>query len=146
MIYTMDISTLYVTDDSYPLSDSYYYADSIHINENGYVKLFSMDDIQEFFECDSSSHSTVYSRERDIDCNSAWSSTGGYVLASISSVVVGLIVPLALVSFIVLGLCRANDIPGLSGTLLSHKDIDKDKGNDNGQATQHQKSSVVNVI
>ncbi len=134
MVYTMDVTTLFVTDDSYPLSDTYYYADSIHINENGYVKLFSMDDIQEFFECDDDDDARARSRNYDMTYpSSGWSSNGGTDLANMSSVAVGVIVALALVSLAVFGVYVVNkkkeaersNIPGLSGTLIESTTIAK---------------------
>eukprot|EP00551_Chaetoceros_affinis_P000103 CAMPEP_0203634488 /NCGR_PEP_ID=MMETSP0088-20131115/1417_1 /ASSEMBLY_ACC=CAM_ASM_001087 /TAXON_ID=426623 /ORGANISM="Chaetoceros affinis, Strain CCMP159" /LENGTH=289 /DNA_ID=CAMNT_0050488101 /DNA_START=226 /DNA_END=1097 /DNA_ORIENTATION=- len=50
-VLTMDILSLYVTKDSEPYSDKTWYADDIHINEAGYIKLFSNSEIQQFFGC-----------------------------------------------------------------------------------------------
>ena len=47
----VDVSSEFVTSESSPYSDKEWYADSIHINREGYIKLFSMQPIQEFFEC-----------------------------------------------------------------------------------------------
>jgi lysophospholipase L1-like esterase len=47
----MDVSKEFVTYSSSPLSDSKYYVDEIHMNENGYLKLFSKIRIQRFFGC-----------------------------------------------------------------------------------------------
>lgn len=47
----MDISLMFVTEDSKPYSDKEWYADDIHINEAGYKKLFSSSSAQEFFGC-----------------------------------------------------------------------------------------------
>ena len=47
----MDISSEFVTYSSKPLSDPSYYADYIHLNELGYLKLFSKIRIQMFFGC-----------------------------------------------------------------------------------------------
>mmetsp|Transcript_867 Transcript_867/g.1294 ORF Transcript_867/g.1294 Transcript_867/m.1294 type:complete len:298 (-) Transcript_867:111-1004(-) len=47
----VDISSEFVTAESNPVSDKQWYADTIHINEAGYVKLFSMEVMQEFFGC-----------------------------------------------------------------------------------------------
>jgi lysophospholipase L1-like esterase len=47
----MDIESLYVTENSSPFSDMQWYGDSIHINLDGYEKLFSLEKSQEFFGC-----------------------------------------------------------------------------------------------
>eukprot|EP00553_Chaetoceros_curvisetus_P003777 CAMPEP_0204612710 /NCGR_PEP_ID=MMETSP0717-20131115/781_1 /ASSEMBLY_ACC=CAM_ASM_000666 /TAXON_ID=230516 /ORGANISM="Chaetoceros curvisetus" /LENGTH=51 /DNA_ID=CAMNT_0051624899 /DNA_START=75 /DNA_END=227 /DNA_ORIENTATION=+ len=47
----MDISTVFVTEDSAPFSDMTWYEDNIHINEAGYRKLFSLGQVQDFFGC-----------------------------------------------------------------------------------------------
>lgn len=47
----VDISSEFVTAESSPVSDMQWYADAIHVNEAGYVKLFSMQVMQEFFGC-----------------------------------------------------------------------------------------------
>jgi hypothetical protein len=47
----MDISDEFVTLSSSPLSDAKWYADAIHMNELGYLKLFSKVRIQRFFGC-----------------------------------------------------------------------------------------------
>jgi len=47
----VDITSELVTPKSAPLSDKQWFADSIHINEYGYFKIFSMPAIQEFFGC-----------------------------------------------------------------------------------------------
>ena len=50
-VMTIDITDLFVTSVSSPFSDTTWYADEIHINEAGYVKLFSLPEIQSFFQC-----------------------------------------------------------------------------------------------
>lgn len=50
-VMTIDISDLFVTSLSSPFSDTTWYADDIHINEAGYDKLFSLPEIQSFFQC-----------------------------------------------------------------------------------------------
>mmetsp|Transcript_1890 Transcript_1890/g.1787 ORF Transcript_1890/g.1787 Transcript_1890/m.1787 type:complete len:137 (-) Transcript_1890:126-536(-) len=47
----VDISSEFVTAESSPVSDMQWYDDTIHVNEAGYVKLFSMEVMQEFFGC-----------------------------------------------------------------------------------------------
>ena len=47
----VDVSSEFVTSDSAPYSDKEWYADGIHINRDGYTKLFSMKSIQDFFDC-----------------------------------------------------------------------------------------------
>jgi lysophospholipase L1-like esterase len=47
----VDIESLYVTENSSPFSDMQWYGDSIHINLDGYRKLFSLKESQEFFGC-----------------------------------------------------------------------------------------------
>lgn len=49
----IDIASKFVTPESSPFSDKQWYADDIHINESGYIKLFSMPAVQEFFGCTS---------------------------------------------------------------------------------------------
>jgi lysophospholipase L1-like esterase len=49
----LDISNEFVTAGSAPLSDEKWYTDAIHMNEYGYVKLFSKISIQRFFGCTS---------------------------------------------------------------------------------------------
>jgi lysophospholipase L1-like esterase len=49
----LDISNEFVTAGSAPLSDEKWYADAIHMNQYGYVKLFSKISIQMFFGCTS---------------------------------------------------------------------------------------------
>ena len=48
---TIDISDMFVTPESSPLSDSSYFADAIHLNEAGYKKLFSGYNVLRFFDC-----------------------------------------------------------------------------------------------
>lgn len=47
----IDISDMFVTSESSPLSDPSYYVDAIHLNEDGYMKLFSDYRVQWFFGC-----------------------------------------------------------------------------------------------
>ena len=54
----VDISSEFVTAQSYPFSDKQWYADNIHINEAGYIKLYSIEAIQDFFECASTARTT----------------------------------------------------------------------------------------
>ncbi len=48
---TIDISTMFVTSESSPLSDPSYFTDAIHINERGYARLFSGYNVMRFFDC-----------------------------------------------------------------------------------------------
>lgn len=48
---TIDISEMFVTSESSPLSDPSYFADAIHINERGYTRLFSGYNVLRFFDC-----------------------------------------------------------------------------------------------
>ena len=48
---TFDASEMFVTAESSPLSDRKYFADAIHINEEGYMKLFSDYHVLRFFDC-----------------------------------------------------------------------------------------------
>lgn len=48
---TVDISEMFVTSESSPLSDPSYFADAIHINERGYARLFSGYNVMRFFDC-----------------------------------------------------------------------------------------------
>ena len=50
----MDITDEFVTSSSAPYSDYKWYEDSIHLNDLGYIKLFSMPVIQDFFGCTAS--------------------------------------------------------------------------------------------
>ena len=47
----IDISEMFVTWSSSPLSDETYYYDEIHLNQLGYLKLFSSTKVQRFFGC-----------------------------------------------------------------------------------------------
>ncbi len=47
----VEITSEFVTPQSAPLSDAQWFYDSIHINEFGYFKLFSLQAVQEFFGC-----------------------------------------------------------------------------------------------
>jgi hypothetical protein len=53
-VQVMDITNEFVTSSSTPFSDTLWYGDDIHLNESGYLKLFSMQPMQEFFGCISS--------------------------------------------------------------------------------------------
>jgi lysophospholipase L1-like esterase len=46
-----DISDMFVTSESSPLSDPSYFADAIHLNEEGYMRLFSGYNVLRFFDC-----------------------------------------------------------------------------------------------
>ena len=46
-----DISDMFVTSESSPLSDPSYFADAIHLNDVGYTKLFSGYNVLRFFDC-----------------------------------------------------------------------------------------------
>ena len=48
---TIDISDIFVTSESSPLSDPSYFADAIHLNEAGYARLFSGYNVLRFFGC-----------------------------------------------------------------------------------------------
>eukprot|EP00986_Skeletonema_menzelii_P017254 scaffold18509_cov158-Skeletonema_menzelii.AAC.4 len=48
---TIDISDMFVTSESSPLSDPSYFADAIHLNEVGYKRLFSGYSVLRFFDC-----------------------------------------------------------------------------------------------
>lgn len=50
-VVTVDISSLFVAPSSSPFSSTLWYADTIHLNEAGYDKLFAQPIIQDFFEC-----------------------------------------------------------------------------------------------
>ncbi len=102
MVYTMDVSALFVTDDSYPISDTYYYADSMHINHNGYVKLFIMNEIQEFFGCDEEYPDYTYKvRGKSNFGSSSWSPVRGF--GGAPGPLVTTVVAVTLVSLLVLG-------------------------------------------
>lgn len=47
----IDISDKFVTDNSSPYSDSEFYADPIHLNQNGYDRFYAFKEIQTFFGC-----------------------------------------------------------------------------------------------
>jgi lysophospholipase L1-like esterase len=55
----IDISDVFVTPESTPFSDDQWYADAVHMNEDGYAKLFSLEPIQEFFGCIESASTSV---------------------------------------------------------------------------------------
>lgn len=48
---TIDISDIFVTSESSPLSDPSYFTDAIHLNEAGYKRLFSGYSVLRFFGC-----------------------------------------------------------------------------------------------
>eukprot|EP00985_Skeletonema_marinoi_P017433 scaffold9557_cov85-Skeletonema_marinoi.AAC.3 len=48
---TFDISDMFVTSESSPLSDPSYFADAIHLNDVGYTRLFSGYNVLRFFDC-----------------------------------------------------------------------------------------------
>lgn len=48
---TLDFSDEFVTSESSPLSNPGYFDDAIHLNEGGYIKLFSNYNVLRFFDC-----------------------------------------------------------------------------------------------
>jgi len=48
---TFDISNMFVTSESSPLSDPSYFVDAVHLNEEGYTRLFSGYQVLRFFDC-----------------------------------------------------------------------------------------------
>lgn len=54
----IDLSDKFVTDNSSPYSDSEFYADPIHLNQNGYDRFYAFKEIQTFFECSEASITT----------------------------------------------------------------------------------------
>jgi len=55
----VDIRSELVTARSSPLSDMQWFDDGIHLNRDGYTKIFSMQDVQEFFGCTSDTPLTI---------------------------------------------------------------------------------------
>jgi len=97
---TFDISEMFVKWGNGGLSDSYYYYDEIHLNQMGYLHLFSSYKVQRFFGCSAAQTIELKGISAVVEGKDNPSHLAGSVITTLLGLVMGVIGLVLAVNFI----------------------------------------------
>jgi len=97
---TFDISEMFVKWGNGGLSDSYYYYDEIHLNQMGYLHLFSSYKVQRFFGCSAAQTIELKGISAVVEGKDNPAHLAGTVITTLLGLVMGVIGLVLAVNFI----------------------------------------------
>lgn len=97
---TFDISEMFVKWGTNGLSDEYYYYDEIHLNQMGYLHLFSSYKVQRFFGCSAAQTIELKGISAVVEGKDNPAHLAGTVITTLVGLIMGIIALVMVVNFI----------------------------------------------